>query len=559
MDSISGFGKSKPKLEPDDGDIVEASPNGRYVRYNEILGRGACKIVYKGFDEVDGIEVAWNQISLDQACRTKEHLERIHSEVHLLKTLKHENIIKSHCSWVDEDKKTINMIAELLTSGSLRQYRRKHKSVDVKAIKNWARQILRGLQYLHSHNPPIIHRDLKCDNIFVNGNTGEIKIGDLGLAIIMERPTASSVIGTPEFMAPELYEEEYNELVDIYSFGMCMLELVTCEYPYSECKNPAQIFKKVTSGVKPAALGKVEDLQVKQFIEKCIDPAHLRLCASELLEDSFFLSENPKKSPQIHSYTPKPEELPKADSVTMEIDSEHHQHSDITFAKGSGETTHVSAVELRRSNGKYEFILEADMNNDDLIVFSLRIFASWGLLKNVHFEFDLVSDTAVKISSEMVDQFVVESEDLNFVAELIDSLILELVPGWMPSFQYSGQAIFKLENNEAEHLNIDRSSGSNGSGFESCEDGGSGSVVMNEVVKSSEVSFSCDAFSNDFGSLSVGTQYLGDGDQHDGLKMELDAIDMEYCQQFRELIRMREEAIENAKKKWITRKKMAIS
>ena len=53
--------------------------------------------------------------------------------------------------------------------------------------------------------------------------------------------------GTPEFMAPELYEEEYNELVDIYSFGMCMLELVTCEYPYSECRNPAQIYKKVSS------------------------------------------------------------------------------------------------------------------------------------------------------------------------------------------------------------------------------------------------------------------------------------------------------------------------
>lgn len=54
-------------------------------------------------------------------------------------------------------------------------------------------------------------------------------------------------LGTPEFMAPELYEEEYNELVDIYSFGMCMLEMVTFEYPYSECKNPAQIYKKVIS------------------------------------------------------------------------------------------------------------------------------------------------------------------------------------------------------------------------------------------------------------------------------------------------------------------------
>lgn len=54
-------------------------------------------------------------------------------------------------------------------------------------------------------------------------------------------------IGTPEFMAPELYEENYNELVDVYSFGMCVLEMLTSEYPYSECSNPAQIYKKVTS------------------------------------------------------------------------------------------------------------------------------------------------------------------------------------------------------------------------------------------------------------------------------------------------------------------------
>lgn len=53
--------------------------------------------------------------------------------------------------------------------------------------------------------------------------------------------------GTPEFMAPELYEERYNELVDIYSFGMCMIEMLTLEFPYSECSNPAQIYKKVTS------------------------------------------------------------------------------------------------------------------------------------------------------------------------------------------------------------------------------------------------------------------------------------------------------------------------
>jgi len=58
---------------------------------------------------------------------------------------------------------------------------------------------------------------------------------------------SSVFIGTPEFMAPEVYEEAYNELVDIYSFGMCILEMVTFEYPYSECTHPAQIYKKVVS------------------------------------------------------------------------------------------------------------------------------------------------------------------------------------------------------------------------------------------------------------------------------------------------------------------------
>lgn len=53
--------------------------------------------------------------------------------------------------------------------------------------------------------------------------------------------------GTPGFMAPELYDEKYNELVDLYSFGMCLLEMMTLEYPYSECENAAQIYRKVST------------------------------------------------------------------------------------------------------------------------------------------------------------------------------------------------------------------------------------------------------------------------------------------------------------------------
>ena len=103
-----------------------------------------------------------------------------------------------------------------------------------------------------------MHCDLKCDNIFVNGNKGEIKIGDLGLSVA-GMAQARTLTGTAEFMAPEIYDESYTNMVDIWSFGMCALEMATGEYPYSECENVGQVYRKVTMGVHPAALGRVPE------------------------------------------------------------------------------------------------------------------------------------------------------------------------------------------------------------------------------------------------------------------------------------------------------------
>lgn len=50
-----------------------------------------------------------------------------------------------------------------------------------------------------------------------------------------------------EFLVSYRYEEHYDESVDVYAFGMCMLEMATSEYPYAECSGPAQIYKKVIS------------------------------------------------------------------------------------------------------------------------------------------------------------------------------------------------------------------------------------------------------------------------------------------------------------------------
>lgn len=128
----------------------------------------------------------------------------------------------------------------MITGGSLRKYVEKIKIPRLKVIKGWCKEILQGLVYLHEQKPhPIIHRDLKCDNILINSYNGEIRIGDLGLSTPMQHSYTSSVLGTPEFMAPELYEECYDTGVDIYAFGMCVLEMITLERPYMECQNPA--------------------------------------------------------------------------------------------------------------------------------------------------------------------------------------------------------------------------------------------------------------------------------------------------------------------------------
>ncbi|CAN6704603.1 unnamed protein product [Malus baccata var. baccata] len=394
---------------------------------------------YKAFDEVDGIEVAWSRVKVDAVLRSPEDLEKLYSEVHLLKSLKHENIIKFYNSWVDDQKNTINMITELFTSGSLRQYRKKHKNVDTKAIRNWARQILRGLAFLHSHSPPIIHRDLKCDNIFINGNHGEVKIGDLGLATVMQQPTARSVIGTPEFMAPELYEEEYNELVDIYSFGMCMLEMITFEYPYSECKSPAQIFKKVTSGIKPAALGKVNDPQIKEFVEKCLVPASERVSAKELLRDAFLQVDNPKepiRDPlQLPNQSLKATNLPKSGPLSMDIDTDYKQLS-ISTCTGSNNGS-PQVLEFQRTHKNNEFRLSGIKIDDDSVSLTLRIADACGEVRNIHFLFYIASDTAVSVASEMVEQLELADHDVAFIAEFIDYLIMKLLPGWKPSSDYS--------------------------------------------------------------------------------------------------------------------------
>lgn len=566
-------------------DFVEICPRDRYVRYNEVLGKGAFKTVYKAFDQVDGIEVAWNRVKISDMQQAPDDLDKLYSEVHLLRQLKHINIIKLYDAWVDDKKKTINMITELFTSGSLRQFRKKHKSVNMKAIKNWARQILRGLDYLHSQSPPVIHRDLKCDNIFVNGNQGEVKLGDLGLATIMQQPTAKSVIGTPEFMAPELYEEDYNELVDIYSFGMCFLEMVTMEYPYSECKNPPQIYKKVTSGILPASLGKVASSDVKEFILKCLVPAPQRLSARELIKDPFLQFES-RDALTVLDIVPRSVSSMNYGPNFMDIDPEYNQYA---YTDSNGGTPHASVLEFRQIHRNIEFRLKGNKNDDNSISLTLMIIADkGGEARKICFQFYLDTDTALAVAAEMVEQLELADHDVIFIAEFIDYLILRILPHWKPSSDYSptsnlyghpnpsisfaSSPYFAMTRNKSSlgssnsEFRGDLASIKNamGSGcrlselefqdqqhYDECRTNETGSVIS-AGWPSTDSNFSDHKASKtrSFASCCSSMNLL-ERDPDGDLKLELDAIEAQYQQWLQELTGMRREAVETAKRRWI--------
>ncbi|XP_054465491.1 serine/threonine-protein kinase WNK2 isoform X2 [Anoplopoma fimbria] len=299
---------------------VSTSPGGRFLKFDIELGRGSFKTVYKGLDTETWVEVAWCE--LQDRKLSKVERQRFKEEAEMLKGLQHPNIVRFYDFWESpvKGKKCIVLVTELMTSGTLKTYLKRFKVMKPKVLRSWCRQILKGLHFLHTRTPPIIHRDLKCDNIFITGPTGSVKIGDLGLATLKAASFAKSVIGTPEFMAPEMYEEHYDEAVDVYAFGMCMLEMATSEYPYSECQNAAQIYRKVTSGVKPASYNKVMDPEIKEIIGECIcQKKEERYTIKDLLNHAFFAEDTGVRVELAE------EDDGKKDSIALKLWVEDHK------------------------------------------------------------------------------------------------------------------------------------------------------------------------------------------------------------------------------------------
>ncbi|KAD3338121.1 hypothetical protein E3N88_33642 [Mikania micrantha] len=212
---------------------------------------------------------------------------------------------------------------------------------------------------------------------------------------------------TPEFMAPEMYEEDYNELVDIYSFGMCVLEMLTSEYPYSECSNPAQIYKKVTSGKLPKAFDEIEYAEAKRFIGRCLENASSRPSARELLKEPFLVEDN---YDQVTAFPIMPSLKPTSVQKILE------------------KTPSVLDHDPKRST---QMTITGTMNQEDGSIF-LKVLISdkTGKARNIYFPFDVASDTAQDVAAEMVKELEINDWEPLDIAEMIDKEIASLIPSW---------------------------------------------------------------------------------------------------------------------------------
>jgi len=215
------------------------------LEIREFIGESNYARVYRGIFYGDTVAI---KKFFDNSVEDRNILEEeFRKETSILSKARHTNILLIMGICVDQ----LAIVTEYMARGDL--YCILHKKSDMlewKLKMHLAIDIARGMNYLHSMNPPIVHHDLKSSNIFVD-ERWRAKVGDFGTTKIREHTFISSDLsneGTAAWMAPECLRcEKFNEKADVYSFGVVLWELLTQQRPWRGL-NPMQIVGKV--GIK---------------------------------------------------------------------------------------------------------------------------------------------------------------------------------------------------------------------------------------------------------------------------------------------------------------------
>ena len=211
------------------------------------LGKGAFGSVFIVKRKEDSNIYAMKRVKISQL-NTKER-ENALNEVRILASLNHQNIVGYKEAFFEEESRTLNIVMEYADDGDLES--KIQKCIKIKApfseseIWSCLIQIIQGLKYLHENK--VMHRDLKCANIFLLKN-GTVKLGDLNVSKIVKMGMCSTQTGTPYYASPEVWADKpYDYKSDIWSVGCIIYELCTLKPPFRG-SNLDKLFKSVTKG-----------------------------------------------------------------------------------------------------------------------------------------------------------------------------------------------------------------------------------------------------------------------------------------------------------------------
>ena len=177
------------------------------------------------------------------------------------------------------------IVMEYVKGETLESVVDREKSLDLPRAINYIVQILKGVS--HAHDAQILHRDLRPANVLV-AESGILKVADFGTSRFLEKSHATTVIGSPPYMAPEQFQGRAVLASDIYSVGVILYQMLTGTLPYFS-PNPAQIERLVAQGrcTPPKLRNTSIPREISDIVMKAIAPdlgARYQR-ASELLED----------------------------------------------------------------------------------------------------------------------------------------------------------------------------------------------------------------------------------------------------------------------------------
>ncbi|XP_035858039.1 serine/threonine-protein kinase Nek4 isoform X6 [Sander lucioperca] len=214
-----------------------------------VVGKGSYGEVNLVKHKTDRKQYVIKKLNLTTS--SKRERRSAEQEAQLLSQLRHPNIVTYRESWEGDDCQ-LYIVMGFCEGGDLYHLlkRQKGELLPERQVVEWFVQIAMALQYLHERN--ILHRDLKTQNIFLT-KTNIIKVGDLGIARVLENQNdmASTLIGTPYYMSPELFSNKpYNHKSDVWALGCCVYEMSTLKHAFN-AKDMNSLVYRIVEGKLP--------------------------------------------------------------------------------------------------------------------------------------------------------------------------------------------------------------------------------------------------------------------------------------------------------------------